>query len=72
MLSYTLSLAAVAEILKADVSAVDSADAALVFALASILTIAAPVVVVIAAPQRSAEALPGGRHGSSRTHARSR
>ena len=57
MLSYALSLAAVGEILKANVSAVDAAGAAFVFALASIVTVAAPVVVVVAAPKRSAEIL---------------
>jgi threonine/homoserine/homoserine lactone efflux protein len=57
MLSYTLSLAAVAEILKANVSAVDASTAAFVFAVASIVTIAAPVAVVIAAPDRSARVL---------------
>jgi Sap, sulfolipid-1-addressing protein len=57
MLSYTLSLAAVAEILKANVSALDASAAALAFAAASIVTIAAPVVVVLLAPERSAEVL---------------
>jgi threonine/homoserine/homoserine lactone efflux protein len=57
MLSYALSLAAVAEILKANVSAVDAAGAAFVFAVTSIVTVAAPVVLVIAAPERSAEIL---------------
>jgi threonine/homoserine/homoserine lactone efflux protein len=57
MLSYALSLAAVAEILKANVSTAEAAGAALVFAVASIVTIGAPVVVVIAAPERSAEVL---------------
>jgi len=59
MLSYALSLAAMAEILKANVGTVDSSGAALVFALASILTVAAPVVLVVAAPERSAELLDG-------------
>jgi threonine/homoserine/homoserine lactone efflux protein len=57
MLSYALSLAAFAEILKANESALDAAAAALVFALTSIVTIAAPVVVVVVAPERSAEVL---------------
>jgi hypothetical protein len=59
MLSYTLSLAAGAEILKANLSTVESSGAATVFALTSILTVAAPVVVVVAAPERSAELLDG-------------
>jgi threonine/homoserine/homoserine lactone efflux protein len=57
MLSYTLSLAAGAEILKANVSTVDASAAALLFAITSIVTIAAPVVVVVAAPERSTDVL---------------
>jgi Sap, sulfolipid-1-addressing protein len=57
MLSYALSLAAVAEILKANVSTPDEIVASVVFALASIVTIAAPVVVVLFAPERSAAVL---------------
>src|SRR5262245_54495759 len=53
MLSYALSLAAVAEILKANVSTADAIVASVVFALTSIVTIAAPVVVVLVAPERS-------------------
>jgi len=57
MLTFTLTVAAVAEILKANVGAVDAAVASLVFALTSIVTIAAPVVVVLVAPDRSARVL---------------
>jgi Sap, sulfolipid-1-addressing protein len=57
MLSYALSLAAVAEILKANVSTPDAVVASVVFALTSIVTIAAPVVVVLFAPERSAAVL---------------
>ena len=57
MLSYTLTLAAGAEILKAKVGAVDAALVSLVFALTSIVTIAAPVVVVLVAPDRSEQVL---------------
>jgi Sap-like sulfolipid-1-addressing protein len=57
MLSYTLTLVACAEILKANVSTFAGTGAALVFALTSIVTIAAPVAVVIVAPERSAEVL---------------
>ena len=70
MLSYALSLAAVAEILKANVSAAESFVAAMVFAVASIVTIAAPVVVVVAAPQRSNQVLASWRKwlvGNSRS-----
>lgn len=61
MLSYALSLAAVAEILKANVSAAEAALAAIVFAVTSIVTIAAPVVVVLAAPARSNQVLASWR-----------
>jgi hypothetical protein len=57
MLSYALTLAAMAEILKANVGGLDAAVAAVVFALASIVTITAPVVVVGVAPDRSAQVL---------------
>jgi len=61
MLSYALSLAAIAEILKANVSTVAASIAAVVFAATSIVTIAAPVVVVVAAPRRSNEVLASWR-----------
>lgn len=61
MLSYALSLAAVAEILKADVGTVESAVAGTVFAATSILTIMAPVIIVVAAPDRSNEVLVSWR-----------
>jgi hypothetical protein len=57
MLSYALSLAAVSEILKANVSAADEAVAVVVFALTSVITVVAPIVVVVAAPDRSAQTL---------------
>jgi threonine/homoserine/homoserine lactone efflux protein len=57
MLSFALTLAAMAEILKAHVGVLDAAVACLVFALTSIVTIAAPVVVVLVAPDRSAQVL---------------
>ena len=57
MLSYALSLAAVAEILKANLSSLDAAVASLVFAATSIATITAPVVIVLVAPDRSAQVL---------------
>ena len=61
MLSYALSLAAVAEILKANVSTAEAAVAAAVFTVTSIVTIGAPVVVVLAAPERSNEVLASWR-----------
>jgi Sap-like sulfolipid-1-addressing protein len=57
MLTYSLTVAATLEILKAHVSTADAAIAFAVFALASITTIGAPIVVVLAAPERSAETL---------------
>jgi hypothetical protein len=57
MLTYTLTVAAMAEILEANVADVDAAVASLVFALTSIVTIAAPVAVVLVAPDRSARVL---------------
>jgi threonine/homoserine/homoserine lactone efflux protein len=57
MLSFALTIAAMAEILKAHVGTADAVVAALVFALASIFTISAPVVVVLVAPDRSAQVL---------------
>lgn len=61
MLSYALSLAAIAEILKANVSTLAVSVTAVVFAATSIVTIAAPVVVVVAAPRRSNEVLASWR-----------
>jgi hypothetical protein len=57
MLTYSLCVVAVAEILKANVSSGDEVVAFLVFALASIVTIVAPIVVAIARPKRSEETL---------------
>jgi hypothetical protein len=70
MLTYSLSLAAASEILKADVSTADGAIAFAVYALASITTIVAPIIVVLVAPDRSAARLEGWRRwllGNSRT-----
>jgi hypothetical protein len=61
MLSYAFSLAAMAEILKANVGTGEAALAAAVFAVTSIVTIAAPVVVVVAAPERSSQVLASWR-----------
>jgi hypothetical protein len=70
MLTYSLTIAAALEILKANVSAADDALAFAVFAVASVLTIAAPVVLVLAAPERSTQVLVTWRRwllGNSRT-----
>jgi Sap, sulfolipid-1-addressing protein len=70
MLTYSLTVAAAIEILKAHVSVADTVVAFAVFALASIATIAAPIVLVLVAPERSAETLARWRRwllGNSRT-----
>ena len=70
MLTYSLCVVAVAEILKTNVTGLDAGVAFVVFALASITTIAAPIVVAVAAPERSAETLAKWRLwliGNSRT-----
>jgi len=70
MLTYSLTVAAAIEILKAHVSKVDTVVAFAAFALASIVTIVAPIVLVLVAPERSAETLAGWRRwllGNSRT-----
>jgi Sap, sulfolipid-1-addressing protein len=70
MLTYSLTLAAAIEILKAQVSRGDAALAFTIFALASITTIGAPVVLVLVAPERSADRLAAWRRwllGNSRT-----
>jgi hypothetical protein len=70
MLTYSLTLAAAAEILKAHVSTADSLVAFVVFALASVTSIVAPIVLVLVAPERSTERLAQWRRwllGNSRT-----
>jgi hypothetical protein len=70
MLTYSLTLAAAIEILKAHVSTADAVVAFTVFALASITTISAPIVLALVAPERSADRLAAWRRwllGNSRT-----
>jgi uncharacterized membrane protein len=70
MLTYSLTLAAAIEVLKANVSTADAVVAFIVFALASITTISAPIVLAVVAPERSAERLAAWRQwllGNSRT-----
>jgi len=70
MLTYSLTVAAAAEILRANVSVKDGAIAFGVFALASIVTIAAPIVVALVAPDRAEARLASWRSwllGNSRT-----
>jgi hypothetical protein len=57
MLTYSLTVAAAVEILKANVSTGDAVIALVVFALASIISIAAPIVLALVAPERSAARL---------------
>lgn len=61
MLTYSLTIAAAAEVLKAHVSGEDDILAFALFAAASILTILAPIVVVVVVPHRSAELLAAWR-----------
>ena len=70
MLTYSLTIAAATEVLKANVSAADDAIAFAAFALASAVTIAAPIVVVFVEPDNSAQRLAAWRRwllGNSRT-----
>src|SRR4051794_22661978 len=70
MLTYSLTVAAAAEILKSNVSRADGAIALVVFALASITTIAAPIMLVVVRPEHSQERLAAWRVwllGNSRT-----
>jgi Sap, sulfolipid-1-addressing protein len=61
MLTYSLTIAAAAEILKANVSAGDEALAFVVFAVASIITVVAPIVVALMAPDRADQRLAAWR-----------
>jgi Sap-like sulfolipid-1-addressing protein len=69
MLTYSLTIAAAAEILKAHVSTQGDVAAFAVFAVASIITIVAPVLVALLAPDRADEWLAAWRRwllGNSR------
>jgi Sap, sulfolipid-1-addressing protein len=61
MLTYSLTIAAAAEILKAHVSPGDDILAFVVFAAASVITIVAPIVVALIAPDRADERLAAWR-----------
>ena len=61
MLTYSLTIAAAAEILKANVSGEDDVIAFVVFAVASIITIVAPIVVALTAPDRAEQRLAAWR-----------
>jgi cytochrome c biogenesis protein CcdA len=70
MLTYSLTIAAAVEILKAHVSVEDDIVAVVVFGIASIITIAAPIVVALLTPERAEERLAQWRAwllGNART-----
>ena len=57
LVSYTVSLAAGAEILKANVGPLPASLAALLFAIFSMTLVAVPVALALIAPERSAQVL---------------
>ena len=61
MLTYSVTVAAAVEILKANVDTVDRALAVSVFAVTSMVTIAAPIIFTVFAPQRAAADLDSWR-----------
>jgi hypothetical protein len=61
MLTYSITIVAVLEILKANVNALDRSLAVAVFGLTSILTIAAPIVYTVVAPRRAQHDLERSR-----------
>ncbi len=61
MLTYSITIVAVLEILKANVDALDRAIAVAVFGLTSIVTISAPIAYTLAAPDRAAHDLERSR-----------
>ena len=61
MLTYSLTIVAVLEILKANVDALDRSLAVAVFGLTSIVTITAPIIYTVAAPKRAARDLERSR-----------
>jgi hypothetical protein len=69
MLTYSLTLAAAAEILKAHVSTTDSLIAFVVFALASITSIVAPSLLSCSRRNARPKGLPSGGDGCSDSRA---
>jgi hypothetical protein len=61
MLTYSITIAAALETLKAHVGTVDKIVALAAYGTASIVTIAAPIVLALVAPQRAGAALAGFR-----------
>jgi hypothetical protein len=62
MLTYSVTIVAALEILKAHVSTLDEAVAFAIYGLASIVTISAPIVIAFVAPERAEAALTGFRN----------
>jgi hypothetical protein len=61
MLTYSLTIVAALEILKAHVGTVDRIVAFAIYGVTSILTITAPIVLALVAPERAAETLTAFR-----------
>jgi hypothetical protein len=61
MLTYSVTIVAVLEILKANVGALDRAIAVALFALTSIITITAPILYTVLAPDRATADLARSR-----------
>jgi Sap, sulfolipid-1-addressing protein len=61
MLTYSVTIVAALEILKANVDALDRSIAVAVFGLTSIVTIAAPIIYTVAVPQRATRDLERSR-----------
>jgi Sap, sulfolipid-1-addressing protein len=59
MLTYSVTIVAALEILKAHVSTIDEAVAFAIYGVASIVTISAPIVFALVAPERATAALTG-------------
>ena len=61
MLTYSITIVALLEILKAHVSTVDQVVAFVIYGVTSIVTITAPIVIAFVAPDRAAATLPNFR-----------
>jgi hypothetical protein len=61
MLTYSITIVAVLEILKANVGALDRAIAVALFGLTSIITITAPILYTVLAPDRATADLARSR-----------
>lgn len=61
MLTYSITIVAALEILKANVDALDRSIAIVVFGLTSIVTISAPIIYTVVVPERAARDLERSR-----------